>query len=40
MWHTEDLFFAFGGGNPGGEPVASPEALVEKARTSSSGRTP
>ncbi len=34
MWHTEDLFFAFGGGNPGGEPVASPEALVEKARTS------
>ncbi len=34
MWHTEDLFFAFGGGNPGGEPVVSPEELVEKARTS------
>ena len=33
MWHTEDLFFAFGGGNPGGEPVGSPEELVEKART-------
>jgi len=31
MWHTEDLFFAFGGGNPGGEPVASPRELVEKA---------
>jgi 3-oxocholest-4-en-26-oate---CoA ligase len=34
MWHTGDLFFAFGGGNPGGEPVGSPEELVEKARTS------
>ena len=34
MWHSEDLFFAFGGGNPGGEPVGSPEQLVEKARTS------
>ncbi len=34
MWHTEDLFFAFGGGNPGGEPVASPEEVAEKARTS------
>ena len=34
MWRTEDLFFAFGGGNPGGEPVTSPEEVVEKARTS------
>lgn len=34
MWHTGDLFFAFGGGNPGGEPVRSPAELVEKARTS------
>jgi 3-oxocholest-4-en-26-oate---CoA ligase len=34
MWRTEDLFFAFGGGNPGGPPVASPAEVVEKARTS------
>ncbi|MGE5292837.1 MAG: acyl-CoA synthetase [Micromonosporaceae bacterium] len=34
MWRTEDLFFAFGGGNPGGPPVASPDEVVEKARTS------
>jgi 3-oxocholest-4-en-26-oate---CoA ligase len=32
MWRTEDLFFAFGGGNPGGAPVASPQELVAKAR--------
>jgi acyl-CoA synthetase (AMP-forming)/AMP-acid ligase II len=32
LWHTEDLFFAFGGGNPGGAPVASPAELVGKAR--------
>ncbi|MFW5420174.1 AMP-binding protein [Nocardiopsis sp. CNT-189] len=32
MWRQEDLFFAgHGGGNPGGEPVASPEELVDKA---------
>jgi acyl-CoA synthetase (AMP-forming)/AMP-acid ligase II len=34
MWRTEDLFFAFGGGNPGGPPVSSPAEVVEKARTS------
>ena len=34
MWRTEDLFFAFGGGNPGGEPVASHAELVAKARAS------
>ncbi|ASU85401.1 acyl-CoA synthetase [Nocardiopsis gilva YIM 90087] len=32
MWRQEDLFFSgHGGGNPGGEPVATPEELVEKA---------
>ena len=30
MWRQEDIFFAgMGGGNPGGDPVASPEALAE-----------
>ncbi|MEU8384365.1 AMP-binding protein, partial [Streptosporangium sp. NPDC048865] len=31
MWRTEDLFFAFGGGNPYGEPRATPAAVVEAA---------
>jgi len=34
LWHCEDLFFAFGGGNLGGAPVASPGELLDKARTS------
>ncbi|GAA0396706.1 acyl-CoA synthetase [Acrocarpospora corrugata] len=32
MWHVEDLFMAFGGGNPYGDPLPSPEAVVEQAR--------
>ncbi|MFC4058145.1 acyl-CoA synthetase [Planomonospora corallina] len=32
MWRTEDLFFAFGGGNPYGDPLPTPEAVVEQAR--------
>ncbi|MGW0059747.1 acyl-CoA synthetase [Streptosporangium sandarakinum] len=31
MWRCEDLFFAFGGGNPYGEPRATPRAVVEAA---------
>ncbi|MGW0589295.1 acyl-CoA synthetase [Streptosporangium sp. NPDC002607] len=31
MWRVEDLFFAFGGGNPGGEPRATPEEVIEAA---------
>ncbi|GIH89841.1 acyl-CoA synthetase [Planobispora siamensis] len=34
MWRTEDLFFAFGGGNPYGEPLPTPEAVIEQARNS------
>ncbi|GIH29806.1 fatty-acyl-CoA synthase [Acrocarpospora phusangensis] len=34
MWHVEDLFMAFGGGNPYGAPLASPEAVIEQARNS------
>ncbi|GGS79812.1 fatty-acyl-CoA synthase [Planobispora rosea] len=34
MWRTEDLFFAFGGGNPYGDPLPTPEAVVEQARAS------
>ncbi|WP_214109981.1 acyl-CoA synthetase [Acrocarpospora catenulata] len=32
MWHTEDLFMAFGGGNPWGAPLTSPDAVIEQAR--------
>ncbi|WP_433252616.1 acyl-CoA synthetase [Streptosporangium sp. CA-135522] len=31
MWRTEDLFFAFGGGNPYGEPRATPGEVIEAA---------
>jgi 3-oxocholest-4-en-26-oate---CoA ligase len=31
MWRTEDLFMAFGGGNPMGEPHSRPEQVIEKA---------
>ncbi|MEO3859397.1 acyl-CoA synthetase [Acrocarpospora sp. B8E8] len=34
MWHVEDLFMAFGGGNPYGAPLSSPEAVIEQARNS------
>ncbi|WP_449064489.1 acyl-CoA synthetase [Planomonospora algeriensis] len=34
LWRTEDLFFAFGGGNPYGDPLRSPQAVVEQARGS------
>ncbi|GAA3507700.1 acyl-CoA synthetase (AMP-forming)/AMP-acid ligase II [Streptosporangium album] len=34
MWRNEDLFFGFGGGNPYGEPRATPEEVIEAARTS------
>ncbi|MEV4376132.1 acyl-CoA synthetase [Streptosporangium sp. NPDC049644] len=34
MWRVEDLFFAFGGGNPGGEPRATPEEVIEAAAAS------
>ncbi|MGI5486183.1 acyl-CoA synthetase [Microtetraspora malaysiensis] len=34
MWRVEDLFMAFGAGNPYGEPVKTPEALIEQARNS------
>jgi acyl-CoA synthetase (AMP-forming)/AMP-acid ligase II len=34
MWRTEDLFMAFGGGNPYGEPRATPEEVIEAARAS------
>jgi acyl-CoA synthetase (AMP-forming)/AMP-acid ligase II len=37
VWRHEDLLFAaLGGGNPGGDPVTSPEEVVNNART---GRT-
>jgi len=32
MWHTEDLFMGFGGGNVGGEPHRRPEQVIETAR--------
>ncbi|WP_061299433.1 acyl-CoA synthetase [Herbidospora cretacea] len=32
MWTHEDLFMAFGGGNPYGPPHATPEGVVEQAR--------
>ncbi|MFF5209436.1 acyl-CoA synthetase [Streptosporangium sp. NPDC000396] len=31
MWRCEDLFFGFGGGNPYGEPRATPEEVIEAA---------
>lgn len=31
VWRLEDLFFAFGGGNPGGEPRTTPEEVIEAA---------
>ncbi|WP_326820307.1 acyl-CoA synthetase [Streptosporangium sp. NBC_01756] len=34
MWRSEDLFFGFGGGNPYGEPRATPDEVIEAARTS------
>ncbi|WP_219468132.1 acyl-CoA synthetase [Nonomuraea rhizosphaerae] len=31
MWHSEDLFMGFGGGNPYGEPLSTPQAVVDQA---------
>lgn len=31
MWHVEDLFMAFGGGNPYGEPRATPQQVIDEA---------
>ncbi|QYC38944.1 Long-chain-fatty-acid--CoA ligase FadD19 [Nonomuraea coxensis DSM 45129] len=31
MWRVEDLFFGFGGGNPGGEPRATPQEVIDAA---------
>ncbi|GAA0948882.1 acyl-CoA synthetase [Nonomuraea longicatena] len=31
MWHVEDLFMAFGGGNPYGEPRATPQEVIDAA---------
>ncbi|WP_214321056.1 acyl-CoA synthetase [Nonomuraea sediminis] len=31
MWHSEDLFMAFGGGNPYGEPRATPQEVIDEA---------
>ncbi|TDE43695.1 acyl-CoA synthetase [Nonomuraea mesophila] len=31
MWHVEDLFMGFGGGNPYGEPRATPQEVVDEA---------
>ncbi|MCG5216220.1 acyl-CoA synthetase [Streptosporangium sp. KLBMP 9127] len=31
MWRNEDLFMAFGGGNPYGEPRKTPEEVIEAA---------
>ncbi|GAA5044440.1 acyl-CoA synthetase (AMP-forming)/AMP-acid ligase II [Thermocatellispora tengchongensis] len=33
MWHCEDLFMGFGGGNPGGEPRKTPQEVIEAARS-------
>jgi acyl-CoA synthetase (AMP-forming)/AMP-acid ligase II len=32
MWRCEDLFMAFGGGNPFGPPRATPDEVIEAAR--------
>jgi acyl-CoA synthetase (AMP-forming)/AMP-acid ligase II len=34
MWRTKDLFMAFGGGNPYGEPCSTPEEVIAAARES------
>src|SRR6266545_745320 len=34
LWRTEDLFMAFGGGNPMGAPHTRPEQVIETARSS------
>jgi 3-oxocholest-4-en-26-oate---CoA ligase len=34
MWRTEDLFMAFGGGNPMGEPHSRPAQVIETAQSS------
>ncbi|MBF8186932.1 acyl-CoA synthetase [Nonomuraea sp. K274] len=31
MWHVEDLFMGFGGGNPSGEPRATPQEVIDEA---------
>ncbi|GAA3653436.1 acyl-CoA synthetase [Nonomuraea antimicrobica] len=31
MWHVEDLFMGFGGGNPYGEPRTTPQEVVDEA---------
>ncbi|MDF2706834.1 MAG: AMP-binding protein [Nonomuraea muscovyensis] len=31
MWHSEDLFMAFGGGNPYGEPRSTPQEVIDAA---------
>jgi acyl-CoA synthetase (AMP-forming)/AMP-acid ligase II len=31
MWHVEDLFVAFGGGNPYGAPLPTPQAVIDQA---------
>ncbi|MGW4403093.1 acyl-CoA synthetase [Nonomuraea sp. NPDC004702] len=31
MWHVEDLFMAFGGGNPYGDPRTTPQEVVDEA---------
>ncbi|WP_169982937.1 acyl-CoA synthetase [Microbispora sp. H10836] len=36
MWRSEDLFYAFGGGNPYGDPLKTPEAVIEQARGAAS----
>jgi acyl-CoA synthetase (AMP-forming)/AMP-acid ligase II len=32
MWRHHDLFYAFGGGNPGGPPRANPQEVIDAAR--------
>ncbi|GAA3829798.1 acyl-CoA synthetase [Sphaerisporangium flaviroseum] len=34
MWRTRDLFMAFGGGNPYGEPRSEPGEVIEAAKSS------
>jgi acyl-CoA synthetase (AMP-forming)/AMP-acid ligase II len=39
MWRSEDIFFgAMGGGNPGGVPIARPEAIVDSVVTNPAQR--
>ena len=35
MWHVEDLFIAFGGGNPSGAPRATPQEVIDEAAKAS-----